>query len=154
MIKSRDDSISARDTQIARLQSELDVIRAVHSNKVCCGGRGGGIVGEWESDWFKHARGPTYPYVCVYTPGGRGEAREIDCDQGRRDRGPPERLAAKEKQQAGLEYTYNSFKVKYDRCLDLIAALRRQIKETKDALELDSPKLLDWEPACPPVEVM
>ena len=52
MIKSRDDSISARDTQIARLQSELDVIRAVHSNKVCCGGRGGGIVGEWESDWF------------------------------------------------------------------------------------------------------
>jgi len=47
------------------------------------------------------------------------------------------RLAAKEKQQAELE-------VKYDKCLDLISALRRQIKETKDALELDNyPKLLD-----------
>jgi hypothetical protein len=47
------------------------------------------------------------------------------------------RPVAKEKQQAELE-------VKYDKCLDLISALRRQIKETKDALELDNyPKLLD-----------
>ena len=52
-------------------------------------------------------------------------------------------LAAREKQQAELAYMYSSFKVKYDKCLDLIAALRRQIKETKDALELDHPKLLD-----------
>jgi len=46
------------------------------------------------------------------------------------------RPVAKEKQQAELE-------VKYDKCLDLISALRRQIKETKDALELDTPKLLE-----------
>ena len=68
MINSSDDTISERDAQIARLQKELDVIRAVHAKtKVWC--RGGGVVGEWESDWYKHARGPTYSYLHVYTSG-------------------------------------------------------------------------------------
>ena len=51
------------------------------------------------------------------------------------------RLAASEKQQAELMETYNRLKAEHDKCPDLIAALRRQIKETKDALELDDSKL-------------
>ena len=51
------------------------------------------------------------------------------------------RLAASEKQQAELMDTYNRLKAEHDKCPDLIAALRRQIKETKDALELDDSKL-------------
>ena len=36
IIKSRDDTISARDAQIAGLQNELDVIRPAYTkNKVC-----------------------------------------------------------------------------------------------------------------------
>jgi phage shock protein A len=52
-------------------------------------------------------------------------------------------LAASEKQRAELKETHNRLKAEHDECLDLIAALRRQIKETKDALELDTPKLLE-----------
>jgi hypothetical protein len=49
-----------------------------------------------------------------------------------------ERLA-----RADLQAQLDRLKVDHDECLDLIAALRRQIKETKDALELDTPKLLE-----------
>ena len=58
-----------------------------------------------------------------------------------------ERLAAMEKQRAEvdscMEATYNHLKAELDQCRQLIDALRRQIKETKDALELDDPKLQD-----------
>ena len=52
-------------------------------------------------------------------------------------------LAASEKQRAELKETHNRLKAEHDEWSDLIAALRRQIKETKDALELDTPKLLE-----------
>ena len=52
-------------------------------------------------------------------------------------------LAASEKQRAELKKTYNRLKAEHDEWSDLIAALRKQIKETKDALELDTPKLLE-----------
>ncbi len=42
-----------------------------------------------------------------------------------------------------MNETYVFLKTEHGKCLDLIAALRRQIKETKDALELDNPKLID-----------
>ena len=51
------------------------------------------------------------------------------------------RLAATEKQHEELEQTYIDLKAEHDKCPDLIAALRRQIKETKDALELDDSTL-------------
>jgi hypothetical protein len=47
------------------------------------------------------------------------------------------------KRLAELNETHSYLKVEHQKCLDLIPALRRQIKETKDALELDTPKLLD-----------
>ena len=50
-------------------------------------------------------------------------------------------LAATEKQHAELGQTYNHLKAEHDKCPDLIAALRRQIKETKDAVELDDSTL-------------
>ena len=49
-----------------------------------------------------------------------------------------ERLA-----RADLQAQLDRLQVKHEKCLDLIPALRRQIKETKDALELDTPKLLE-----------
>jgi hypothetical protein len=51
--------------------------------------------------------------------------------------------ADSEKQRAELEETYSDFKAEHGKYADLIAALRRQIQETKDALELDDPKLED-----------
>jgi chromosome segregation ATPase len=58
-----------------------------------------------------------------------------------------ERLAAMEKQRAEvdscMEATYNHLKAELDQCRQLIDALRRQIKETKDALELDDSKFQD-----------
>ena len=47
------------------------------------------------------------------------------------------------KRLAELNETYIFLKTEHGKLLDLIAALRRQIKETKDALELDNPKLID-----------
>jgi hypothetical protein len=47
------------------------------------------------------------------------------------------------KNSADLQAQLDRLKVEHEKCLDLIPALRRQIKETKDALELDTPKLLD-----------
>ena len=47
------------------------------------------------------------------------------------------------KRLAELNETYIFLKTEHGNLLDLIAALRRQIKETKDALELDNPKLID-----------
>ena len=47
-----------------------------------------------------------------------------------------ERLA-----RADLQAQLDRLKAEHDKCPDLIAALRRQIKETKDALELDDSKL-------------
>lgn len=41
------------------------------------------------------------------------------------------------KQHAEMETPYTHLNAQHDRCPDLIAALRRQIKETKDALELE-----------------
>jgi len=52
-------------------------------------------------------------------------------------------LAASEKQRAELKETHNRLKAEHDEWSELIAALRKQIKETKDALELDTPKLLE-----------
>jgi len=52
-------------------------------------------------------------------------------------------LAASEKQRAELKETHDRLRAEHDEWSDLIAALRRQIKETKDALELDTPKLLE-----------
>jgi hypothetical protein len=52
-------------------------------------------------------------------------------------------LAASEKERAEVKENYNRLKAEHDEWSDLIAALRRQIKETKDALELDTPKLLE-----------
>ena len=55
--------------------------------------------------------------------------------------------ASEEKQRAEvdscMEVTYNQLKAELDQCRHLIAALRWQIKETKEALELDDPKLQD-----------
>jgi Ca2+-binding EF-hand superfamily protein len=51
--------------------------------------------------------------------------------------------ADSEKQRAELEETYSDLKAEHSKFADLIAALRRQIQETKDALELDDPKLED-----------
>ena len=50
-------------------------------------------------------------------------------------------LEATEKQHAEMEQTYTHVKAEHDKCPDHIAALRRQIKETKDALELDDSTL-------------
>jgi hypothetical protein len=52
-------------------------------------------------------------------------------------------LAVSEKERAEVKETYNRLKAEHDEWSDLIAALRQQIKETKDALELDTPKLLE-----------
>jgi DNA repair exonuclease SbcCD ATPase subunit len=49
-----------------------------------------------------------------------------------------ERLAG-----ADLQAQLDRLRVEHEKCLDLIPALRKQIKETKDALELDTPKLLE-----------
>ena len=51
--------------------------------------------------------------------------------------------ADSEKQRAQLEETCSDLKAEHGKCVDLIAALRRQLQETKDALELDGPKLED-----------
>ena len=51
--------------------------------------------------------------------------------------------ADSEKQRAELEETHSDLKAEHGKCADLIAALRRQIQETKDALELDDLKLED-----------
>ena len=53
------------------------------------------------------------------------------------------RLAATDKQRVESEEAYNQLKAEHNKSLDLVAALRRQIKETKDALELDDTKLQD-----------
>ena len=52
-------------------------------------------------------------------------------------------LAVSEKERAEVKETYNRLKAEHDEWSDLIAALRQQIKETKDALERNGLKLQD-----------
>jgi hypothetical protein len=53
--------------------------------------------------------------------------------------------AAKDKTEkhVNLQAQVDRLKTEQNKCLDLIVALRRQIKETRDAMELDNPKLQD-----------
>ena len=72
-----------------------------------------------------------------------GEAAELKCrivkllqvvDQAPKD---------KAEEHVNLHAQVDRLKTERNKCLDLIAALRRQIMETKDAMELDNPKLQD-----------